>query len=321
MFRRIHHVMRSNIPRLFQLLLLASVVFLPVYASTKAEPKPPSTATTTTTTTTRWFSPFLQPLTKGPPCSAAAEKKLPKQGDFGGERVSLPPPTQFSSSSCAPSKTTTIVGRLAASFEHVLREDQCFYTEPMLRACKDFVLAMRETGQYGVAKDLERNIAKVERLYQTCQNPLQRQSLSGLLEFESQQGIHGTGGKLKDPSGAMGLLWIRRSLALQHSMFHRLLQNHQSSPTEAALSAYRSTIQPYHGWALRKLHVAAFQRTTPPRGEMLRRIGGYSPETFGPQQEKTTLEDLRRLVSVWEPIIEYCQKAHEELDLEDKRRV
>lgn len=269
------------IERLFLLIFLAFLSILPTQASTRAVPKPSST---------RWFPPFQRLST---------------------EQQRRPNLKRHKQSHC------TIVRRLASSFENVF-QGSC-YTEPMIRACKDFVVAMRETGQHSVARDLEQNIAKVERLYHSCKNPHQRKSISGLLEFERQQGIHGPGGILKDPSGAMGLLWIRRSLALQHSLYTRVIQNQH--PMEAALSAYRSTVQPYHGWALQKVYVIGVQRTGLTRQEMLRTIGGYAPEQFGPQQEKTTVEDLKRLLSAWEPIIEHCQQTHEKLDLEDKRRV
>ena len=37
-------------------------------------------------------------------------------------------------------------------------------------------------------------------------------TLRGLLELERDSGIHGRGGVLADPSAAMAILWLRRSM-------------------------------------------------------------------------------------------------------------
>lgn len=36
--------------------------------------------------------------------------------------------------------------------------------------------------------------------------------MRGLLELERESGIHGRGGVLADPSAAMAILWLRRSM-------------------------------------------------------------------------------------------------------------
>ena len=36
--------------------------------------------------------------------------------------------------------------------------------------------------------------------------------MRGLLELERDSGIHGAGGMLADPSAAMAILWLRRSM-------------------------------------------------------------------------------------------------------------
>ena len=58
-----------------------------------------------------------------------------------------------------------------------------------------------------VAKDLEGNLRKAEALFK--KHPNKCKTLSSLLELERESDIH-NGNVLKDPSAAMGLLWIRR---------------------------------------------------------------------------------------------------------------
>jgi hypothetical protein len=214
-------------------------------------------------------------------------------------------------------KTTTQVGALAEAFQPVHSRHQD--PEQLLHACYTFVDTMRRTGQSSVARDLENNVRKVEALYNKAPTE-RRQSLLSLLEFERESGIHGSGGTLMDPSGAIGLLWIRRSLSFQTKMYKGILEA-KADATAAALDAYRSELQPYHGWAFRKLYTMSFETVTPPRREMLARIGGYKIHDFGEAEEHATVQDLRKLVSVWEPLIVHWKRIYRELDLEDSRQV
>jgi Glycolipid transfer protein (GLTP) len=219
---------------------------------------------------------------------------------------------------------TTMVGELAFSFEPVLSQRGLMTrpyvdTELLLRACQTFVVTMRKTGQKAVANDLENNVRKVEALYRKA--PVERrQTLSSLLEYEQESGIHGPGGALADPSGAIGLLWIRRSLAFQSKLYSGVLETTKNT-IEAAMEAYQLEVQPFHGWALRRLYTMSFETVTPPRKEMLARIGGFKLHEFGESEEQATIQDLQKLLSVWEPIIVHFKQTYQELDLEDSRRV
>lgn len=219
---------------------------------------------------------------------------------------------------------TTMVGDLAFSFEPVLSQRglmsrQYVDTELLLRACQTFVVTMKKTGQKAVATDLENNVRKVEALYRKAP-PERRHTLSSLLEYEQESGIHGPGGTLADPSGAIGLLWIRRSLAFQSKLYSGVLET-TKNPIDAAMEAYRLEVQPFHGWALRRLYTMSFETVTPPRKEMLARIGGFKLHEFGESEEQATIQDLQKLLSVWEPIIVYFKQTYQKLDLEDSRRV
>ena len=223
------------------------------------------------------------------------------------------------------SSKTTLIGKLACSFEPVLSQrgpigrQQHVDTSHLLRACNTFVETMRKTGQHSVARDLEHNVQKFENLYKKA--PVgRRQSLLALLEFEREGGIHGPGGILMDPSAAVGLLWIRRSISFQAKMYRGVLDEKRDA-TNAALDAYRTEVQPYHGWALRRLYTMSFETVTPPRKEILARMGGYKVHEFGEAEEKATVRDLEKLLTLWEPIIVHWKRTYLDLDLEDSRQV
>eukprot|EP00566_Odontella_aurita_P000569 CAMPEP_0113564148 /NCGR_PEP_ID=MMETSP0015_2-20120614/21455_1 /TAXON_ID=2838 /ORGANISM="Odontella" /LENGTH=238 /DNA_ID=CAMNT_0000466191 /DNA_START=428 /DNA_END=1144 /DNA_ORIENTATION=+ /assembly_acc=CAM_ASM_000160 len=217
----------------------------------------------------------------------------------------------------------TRMAKVTSSFVPVLSEseengDQHVNVAHLLEACRNYAEIMRQMGQYAVARDMENNIRKAQEFF--AEAPFdQRRTLSSLLEIERASGIHRPGGVLYDRSAATGLLWLRRSLAFQNDMYSALLE--ARDPTEAAMEAYESNMQPYHGWALRKIFTAKFSSLMPPRKDMLATLGGFGFDEFGEEEEEATLQDLKDLVLVWRPIISHWRQTFEELDLEDIRRV
>lgn len=63
-------------------------------------------------------------------------------------------------------------------------------------------------------------------------------TMRALLEAEAASGAHGRGGLLKDPSAAMGLLWIRRSIAFNAALFpsHLVSSQRRARPTTFRLT-------------------------------------------------------------------------------------
>jgi Glycolipid transfer protein (GLTP) len=124
---------------------------------------------------------------------------------------------------------------------------------------------------------------------------------------------------LQEQSCAMGLLWIRRSLQFQYHMFDALLRNVEAS--QAAMTSYQHTLQPFHGWALQQIYVMGLKSSTPSNQEWLARLGGYNVHAFGAVEEKATRSDLHQLLLIWKPLIERWEQIYQELNLEDRRRV
>lgn len=106
-------------------------------------------------------------------------------------------------------------------------------TEKLLKAIRKLKDSMNAVGQDRNAAEIERNLQKIQSLYRIAPKS-RRETLRSLLEYEKELGVHGPDGRLKDPSGAMGLLWIRRSLAFQERMYSLILDNAMKT-NEAAL--------------------------------------------------------------------------------------
>ena len=239
---------------------------------------------------------------------------------------------------------TTRVGKLAKLFEPVLvtsrppRRKKDIKTDKLFQACQEFASLSRKTGQTMAAKDLEGNIDKLKTLYRSAPKQT-RNSLRSLLEYEIETRIHDdhigdnvkddddeeeehpTPRVLKDPSGALGGLWLRRSLAFQSDFYRGILQG--KLPVDAALDGYRKQLEPYHGWALQKVYSVSLKSFSPPSSsETLRKLGGFPADgSFGSKEERTMQRDLENLVQVWTPLLEQWKRIYQELDLEDQRRV
>mmetsp|Transcript_9110 Transcript_9110/g.19541 ORF Transcript_9110/g.19541 Transcript_9110/m.19541 type:complete len:377 (-) Transcript_9110:111-1241(-) len=240
----------------------------------------------------------------------------------------------------------THIRRVADMFDLVLKKSSSSGTQidsiALIDACKSFLPVMRSFGPEAAAKDFSRNLKKADSLRKhsgrmgrgkkggdaisrqkkqrkTNRSKKHHQTLSDLLMAEVEAGIHKPGGILKDPSGAVGFLWMRRSIAYQHALFEALTVG--AEPRQAAYDAYRSTLMPFHGWAMRRLYTAFLGQCTPETTkEVIAQIAGYDVNDLTPAIEKATIEDLRRLVSTWSPLLTTWKKTHETLDLEDVRR-
>lgn len=196
------------------------------------------------------------------------------------------------------------IAHLNDSFSQVKRDLPVI---PLLSACEDLATAMRALGQTRSAQELEKNIGKVDRK--------SHRTVEELLRYEKSLGIHGKGGGLKDPSSAMGLLWIRRALAFQLKWYELILASDDVSPGVAAMQAYEAELEPYHGWALRKIYRTALSATAPKDTEtMLHRMDASSLPT-----EDIRL-DLLTLLATWSPLVSQWKKLHIQLDLEDTRQ-
>jgi len=220
-------------------------------------------------------------------------------------------------------QTKTPMSSLAHSFEPVLSTKDKYHLDAaeLLAACWKFSAVLRKIGQSTLAIDFESNIRKAEALYNSLapsNNKKRRQSLASLLRLEQESGIHGPNAQLQDYSAACGFLWIRRYLEFHVDMYSAILASRD--PKEAALDAYRKQIEPFHGWALRKVFTSKLSTSMPSRDTFLAALGNFKSQDFGEEEEQIILNDLGELVSIWRPIVIRWRTTYKELDLEDTRR-
>ena len=168
-----------------------------------------------------------------------------------------------------------------------------------------------------VAKDMEANLNKAESLFKNLSKD-EGKYISSLLEVERNSGIH-DGNILKDASAAMGLLWIRRSLAFQLDLYTSLIHTNGKHPKDAAFNAYTEHLSPFHGWMLQKVFPASLTQI-PDRRVFIAKFGGTEVDELDEEYEKEIVRKLKSLVSTWEPIINTWKNEYERLDLEDTRR-
>lgn len=192
-------------------------------------------------------------------------------------------------------------------------------TAQLLKACRAHLIFMKSAGSSLrlVAKDLESNLQKAEKPFK--KSPKEGKTLASLLESEREAGIH-QGNVLKEQSAAMGLLWIRRSLAFQLDLYTSLLSEDGQHPRDAAYDAYTKHLSPYHGWALRKVFPASLSQM-PHREAFIAKFGGVNLDELNDDYDREVVKKLKSLVAAWDPLIRNWERDFERLDLEDVRRV
>lgn len=200
----------------------------------------------------------------------------------------------------------------------------------LLDACRALLDVMRSNGTAALrlaAADFESNLAKVEALW--GERPRECRTLRSLLELERREGAH-DGNVLRDPSAAIGLLWIRRSLSFQSHLYGGALVvskcgrsrvgEAEVHPRDVAREAYDEHLSPHHGYMLRTVFPASFS-CMPRRSVFLSKFGEVELEDLGEEEEAGVVEKLRVLVETLEPLLRVWKKEFQRLDLEDTRRV
>ena len=223
---------------------------------------------------------------------------------------------------------STRLDEVCQTFSSVLRSGNDIDTAQLLKACRAHVALMRTGGPSLrlVAKDLESNVQKAENAFR--HSPQDSRTLSSLLESERISGIHNES-NLAEKSAAMGLLWIRRSLAFQLDLYACIASNDGgggglggggTTPRDAAYSAYTRHLSPYHGWALRKVFPASLSHM-PDRQTFLAKFGGIGIDELTDDHGREISRKLRSLIATWKPLLSSWKDEFDRLGLEDIRRV
>jgi hypothetical protein len=96
-----------------------------------------------------------------------------------------------------------------------------------------------------------------EKAYRHAESPTLRQ----LLDHEIRERLHRNLPRLADQSAASGLLWSKRQLCYQTTVFENTLQIPSVYPTSKAAvnAAYKSTYDAYHGFIVKQLFQGSFE--------------------------------------------------------------
>lgn len=175
-------------------------------------------------------------------------------------------------------------------------------------------------------------------------------SIRAILEYEVAKGMHETrelpppgsgaqGAILFDPSAAISLLWLRRSLRFTIELMERLQQAHVDLEDQRALAeafspdetpplladptagcvqaAYDAVIRPFHSWLLRKtFDIVATQFPTMPEV-----IGMVGPGLGEAERERKVFEEMAIYLEHGRPVVALLEQLMGELKLEDLRLV
>ena len=214
------------------------------------------------------------------------------------------PTLRMSSSSLSSSSLPeTLVGALVQTFGECLDSvEHDIDLEQLLEACRCYKKNLLAVGQHGSAHDIGQNIQKVEE--SRMRAPLQhRKTLRSLLEYEKARGVRPrAGGTLQNPSGAMGLLWLRRTLSFQYRFNLSLVEQPRVPAVDAALEAYRVEGEPFHSWGLQQVFKLGFRTTIPVRSRVLAEQWGEFEGNLDDYQEAMVLQQLTILSEIWEPV-------------------
>lgn len=193
----------------------------------------------------------------------------------------------------------------------------------MLSAMEEMEEHMRSVGMTQTANDLKNNIEKAKRLYQSAP-PDKRDSLSDLLQWEIDTGIHGDSKKnnklrVSGRSGAMGLFWIGHNVEYQNDLY-KLMLDKGYTPLQAANTAFEQRLEPHMEWPTKNIVKAAIPRMTPAtQTEFFSVLSGCSNnnDCYGPQEHENVTRDVQSILDVWEPMMDDWKTTFDRLQLTD----
>lgn len=167
-------------------------------------------------------------------------------------------------------------------------------------------------------KNDEGNIEKVRQALtkQSAANGGAPPTLRAVLSAERAQGMH-TPGKLADPSAAVALLWMHRSLAFQHAMLDGLCCKRESKFSDLAREAYTKHLEANHSWLLKNTFKMSLN-SMPTRDEFFVRLAPRMHRAD--EREQICLQEIRDFSLAAGPVVQAIRSIYEELGLSDDRK-
>ena len=140
-------------------------------------------------------------------------------------------------------------------------------------------------------------------------------TLRGLLETERQSGIHRPGAVLCDPSAAIALLWMRRTLQFLTRCLEGIYTDRPMA--EVGVEAYQLELEPFHGWLLKSTFAMALNGF-PHRTEIFERLGSHLPEE---NRDRLLQVEVEQCIEMLKQVVDSMRSLFEELGLENTRKV
>lgn len=167
-------------------------------------------------------------------------------------------------------------------------------------------------------KNDEGNIAKVRQalVKQSAANGGVPPTLRAVLSAERAQGMHAPG-RLADPSAAVALLWMHRSLSFQHAMLDGLCSRRDTKLADVAREAYTKHLEANHSWLLKNTFKMSLS-SLPTRDELYSRL---APSTRrADEREQICLQEIREFSLAAGPVVQAIRSTFEELGLSDDKK-
>ena len=247
-----------------------------------------------------WLSRGRRGVAAGKPSFLDEEGGSPLQTlhtAFAACIVDAPPP---GGAHRATGEIDLAVGPLLAAIEKILQYSEAF--GPLM------ILAV---------KNDEGNIRKARKAWEkySAKDTQAVNTLRGLLESEKATGIHRPGAVLHDPSAAIALLWMRRTLQFLGRCFQGVVDDLPMS--EVGTRAYRLELEPFHNWLIKQTFAMALNGM-PRRQDVVVRLGGHLPEG---ERERLLSREMEVCNQTIQKVIDAMRSLFEELGLEDMRKV
>ena len=141
-------------------------------------------------------------------------------------------------------------------------------------------------------------------------------TLRAVLSAERAQGMHAPG-RLADPSAAVALLWMHRSLSFQHAMLDGLCSRRDTKLADVAREAYTKHLEANHSWLLKNTFKMSLS-SLPTRDELYSRL---APRTRrADEREQICLQEIREFSLAAGPVVQAIRSIFEELGLSDDKK-
>ncbi|XP_038048806.1 pleckstrin homology domain-containing family A member 8-like isoform X2 [Patiria miniata] len=209
----------------------------------------------------------------------------------------------------------TFFSKMKPNFEDVQKDlDDGVKTKLFLDACSQIVAIFDVMGSSAFAlvkMDMNGNVKKLRQKYSS--NPAAFQTLQSIVQQEKRSNTH----QLKN-SATDALMWLRRALEFVCAMMEEL-GNSGKDFSVAATTAYKKSLQKYHGWVVQGVFSVAV-RASPYYEDFIKCLL-ENPEDMERNGEQIVLEDMATSMQPLRILVNQLQQYYYSENLENHAQV